>query len=205
MVDDAELLAAWRGGDAKAGRELFSRYFQPISRFFINKVGAGHEDLIQETFEACVRGRDRLREDGSFRAYLFSIAFNVLKAHLRRKRANDQIDALGSASIHDLMPSPSSIVGLAEQEQLLLDALRRLPMDTQVALEMRYWEEMSSTEIGVALALPPATIRSRLHRGRGQLEQMIAQLPASTQTRQSTLAELEGWLGRVRRSMQLSG
>lgn len=203
MATDAELLVAWREGDGRAGQELFSRYFEPVSRFFANKLSSEHEDLIQETFEACVRGRDRLRDDGSFRAYLFSAAFNVLKGYYRRQRAAARIDDLGSASVHDLAAGPSTVVGVAEQGQLLLEALRRIPMDMQVVLEMRYWEDMSSTEIGAALSIPPATVRTRLHRGREQLEQALAQLPASRETREDTLAQLETWLERIRAGMRL--
>jgi len=207
VASDPELLAAWREGDARAGQELFARYFEPVSRFFANKLQDDRDDLIQETFEACVRGRDRLRDDASFRSYLFSVAFNVLKAYFRRKRNQQQvvaaIDELGT-SIHDLAPGPSTLVGVVQQEQLLLEALRRIPMELQVLLEMRYWEEMSSTEIGAVLGIPAATARSRLHRGRELLERAIAQLPASHETRDSTLAELDAWVGRIRRSLKLS-
>ncbi len=201
VVGDPELLEAWRGGDHQAGQALFFRYFEAVSRFFANKLDTDYEDLIQETFEACVRGRDRLRDDSSFRPYLFGVAYNVLKIDFRRKHAAAQVDNLGSVSIHDLAPGPSTVVGAVEQEQLLLDALRRIPMDLQVALEMRYWEEMNSTEIAAALAVPPATVRTRLHRGRERLREVIAELPASAETRDSTLAELESWLARIRGSM----
>ncbi|MCA9648654.1 MAG: sigma-70 family RNA polymerase sigma factor [Myxococcales bacterium] len=203
VASDPELLAAWRDGDGRAGQELFSRYFEAVSRFFANKVNADHEDLIQETFEACVRGRDRLRDDGSFRAYLFSVAFNVLKAHYRRMREEARVGELGSASVHDLSPGPSTVVGGAEQGQLLLEALRRIPIDIQAVLEMRYWEDMSSTEIGTALSIPAATVRSRLRRGREQLEQTIGQLPAEPGIRESALAELDAWLTQIRASMCL--
>lgn len=208
VASDPELLAAWREGDARAGQELFGRYFEPISRFFANKLQGDRDDLIQETFEACVRGRDRLRDDTSFRSYLFSVAFNVLKGYFRRKRNQHQwaaVDELDTSSIHDLAPGPSTIVGAVQQEQLLLEALRRIPMELQVLLEMRYWEEMSSTEIGAVLGIPAATARSRLHRGRELLERAIAQLPASHETRESTLAELDAWVGRIRGSLRLSG
>jgi RNA polymerase sigma factor (sigma-70 family) len=209
VASDPELLAAWRDGDARAGQELFGRYFEPVSRFFANKLLDDRDDLVQETFEACVRGRDRLRDDASFRAYLFSVAFNVLKAYFRRKRSQDHmmgasVDELASSSLHDLAPGPSTIVGAVQQEQLLLEALRRIPMELQVVLEMRYWEEMSSAEIGAVLGIPAATARSRLHRGRELLERAIAQLPASRETRESTLAELEAWVGRIRGALQLS-
>lgn len=204
MVRDPELLAAWRDGDVRAGQELFSRYFEPVARFFANKVRDDRDDLVQETFEACLRGRDRLRDDGCFRSYLFSVAFNVLKAYFRRQRAGARVDELTASSLLDLAPGPSTLVHAVQQEQLLLDALRRIPIDLQVVLEMRYWEEMSSTEIGAALGIPPATARTRLHRGRELLERAIARISASHHTRDSTLAELEAWVGRIRASMRLA-
>jgi RNA polymerase sigma factor (sigma-70 family) len=206
VASDPELLAAWRDGDVRAGQELFGRYFEPVSRFFANKLHHDErDDLIQETFEACVRGRDRLRDDTSFRSYLFGVAFNVLKACFRRKRNQHQVGELDTSSLHDLAPGPSTIVGAVQQEQLLLEALRRIPMELQVVLEMRYWEEMSSGEIGAVLGIPAATARSRLLRGRELLERAIAQLPASHETRDSTLAELDAWVARIRGSLRLSG
>jgi RNA polymerase sigma factor (sigma-70 family) len=204
VATDPELLAAWRDGDARAGQELFGRYFEPVSRFFANKLLDDRDDLVQETFEACVRGRDRLRDDASFRAYLFSVAFNVLKAHFRRKRSAAAVHELGSSSLHDLAPGPSTIVGAVQQEQLLLEALRRITMEMQVVLEMRYWEDMSSAEIGAVLGIPAATARTRLHRGRELLERAIAQLPASREARDSTLAELDAWAGRIRGALRVS-
>jgi RNA polymerase sigma-70 factor (ECF subfamily) len=204
VASDPELLAAWRDGDVRAGQELFGRYFEPVSRFFANKLHDDRDDLIQETFEACVRGRDRLRDDGSFRSYLFSVAFNVLKGYFRRRRNAALVDELGSSSLHDLAPGPSTLVSTVQQEQLLLEALRRIPMDLQVVLEMRYWEEMSSAEIGAALGIPATTARTRLHRGRELLERAIAQLPTSPSARESTLAELDAWVGRIRASLQLA-
>jgi RNA polymerase sigma-70 factor (ECF subfamily) len=202
VASDPELLTAWREGDVRAGQELFTRYFESISRFFANKLREDHDDLVQETFEACVRGRDRLRDDASFRSYLFSVACNVLKGYYRRKRSAQRVDELGDSSIHDLAPGPSTLVGSVRQEQLLLEALRRIPMDQQVVLELSYWEDMSSAEIGAVLGIPATTARTRLHRAREQLERVIAQLPASRQTHESTLAEHAAWVARIRASMR---
>ncbi len=70
MQGDAQLLADWRAGDTKAGRALFERYFDAISRFFINKVEGVHEDFVQDVFAACVKGRERIHEDANFRSLI---------------------------------------------------------------------------------------------------------------------------------------
>lgn len=74
VVDDATLLERWRTGDAAAGQELLRRHFRSIYAFFANKVSGPPDDLIQETFRACVEARGRIREGSSFRAYLLTIA-----------------------------------------------------------------------------------------------------------------------------------
>jgi DNA-directed RNA polymerase specialized sigma24 family protein len=54
---DIELLEAWRGGDRRAGEQLFERHYAAVARFFRNKLEFGVDDLIQRTFLACVEGR----------------------------------------------------------------------------------------------------------------------------------------------------
>jgi RNA polymerase sigma-70 factor (ECF subfamily) len=193
---DAELLGAWRQGDKRAGAELFERYFEPISRFFVNKLSEDPDDLVQETFMACLRGRDRLRDDASFRSYLFGIACNVLRAHLRR-RTHLPLDADDRCAI-DLSPGPSTALHAREGERLLLDALRRIPLEQQILLELHYWESLKTDEIAEALGLPPGTVRGRLQRGRTRLLEALEELPMP-RAMQATLArELDAWATSLR-------
>jgi len=200
VEDDVELLAAWRGGDASAGKALFQRYFHQVSRFFVNKVPYDHEDLIQETFMACVRGRDRLREDTRFRSYLFGAAYNVLKKHYERYAGPRRPDALEQSSAEDLAPGPSTLLRHDEQDRRLLEALRRIPLAQQAVLEMSYWEGMSSAEIGQVLGLPAATVRTRAHRGRERLLELLSGDPAGAGEGGSPLdaGGLDAWAARVR-------
>ena len=48
---------------------LFERYYQAIERFFVNKVSVEVGDLVQQTFIACVEGRERIRDGCKFRSY----------------------------------------------------------------------------------------------------------------------------------------
>ena len=54
-------------------------------------LGEGTDDLVQRTFLVCVEGRDRLRDDASFRSWLFGIAHNLLRKHFDA-RARSPID-----------------------------------------------------------------------------------------------------------------
>ncbi|KIG13669.1 RNA polymerase sigma-70 factor [Enhygromyxa salina] len=169
-VTDAELLRAWAGGDKLAGERLFERHFEAVTRFFRNKLPADahHEDLIQKTFLGCVEARDRFRGEASFRSFLFAIAHNQLSKHWRA-RSRDRLD-LQTVSVFDLDPSPSAAVARNQEQRQLLLALRRIPLDSQVALELHYWESMTAAEISEVLELPLGTAKTRLRRAKQLLE-----------------------------------
>ena len=137
MDTDFQLLEAWRAGDRAAGTELFNRHFNGLYRFFRNKVGDDADDLVQQTFLAVVKARDRFRGDSSFRTYLFTAARSKLYNHFSRKRP-DQRDRLGVTSVIDLGVSMHRMMVKSEEQRLLLEGLRALPLDLQVALELHY-------------------------------------------------------------------
>jgi RNA polymerase sigma factor (sigma-70 family) len=195
---DIDLLDAWRAGDSRAGNELFNRHFDSVCRFFANKAANEVDDLIQRTFLACVEGRDRFRGDASFRGYLFGVARNVLRRHYRDKRYHDQrFDPL-VVSVHDLGPAPSMLIADKREHELLLHALRRLPMDHQITLELYYWENMSGSELAQVLDIPEGTVRGRIRRAKQLLESALAELAESPQQLESTIANLEGWARSLR-------
>lgn len=192
MLTDAELLGQWRAGDKVAGKALFERHYASVLGFFRNKVGTDSADLVQETFAACVAGRDRIREGSSVRAYLFGIAHNVLKSHLRARYRGERVLDFEAVSVRDLSPGPSEIVVRKNEERLLLEALRTIAVDDQILLELRYWEGLKTREIADVLGIPHATVRSRLRRAHEKLEYEMARLESGP-ILQSTLTRLEEW------------
>ena len=199
---DFELLEAWRGGDEAPGRVLFARYFDSVYRFFRNKVDEAAEDLTQQTFMGLVQGKDRFRGDASFRTYLFMIARKRLYSHLRKAhRDHAERDAApwGERSVADLgLSSPSRVVARHQEQRLLLLALRRLPVEMQVALELFYWEELTVTEIAEVLETPVGTVKSRLQRARARLDAAIAELADSEALRRSTMDNFSQWAKELR-------
>ncbi len=203
-MDDSDggLVEAWRGGDRDAGRRLFVRHYAGVARFFRNKVGEAGPDLIQRTFLACVEGRERFRHEASFRSYLFSIAYKVLCKHFREQRRDEQrregkaVD-FESMSAHELT-SPLSGVAARQEQRLLLEGLRRLPVDYQVVLELHYWEGMSAADLAEVLAIPLGTAKTRLRRGRELLEARLKELSATAALLQSTLINLDRWAAQLR-------
>ncbi len=194
MPSDFDLLAAWRDGDEHAGNELFHRHFGPVRRFFRNKVPEEvAEDLIQRTFLACVESRDRFRGDASFRTYLFVIARNELYSHLKRARKEARAFDPGQVSIEDTGLSPSRVMAQRAEHRLLLEALRHLPVEQQLLLELFYWEGQVGRELALILDVPEGTVRSRLRLARRALVRSMQRLASSPDVLESTLADLDKW------------
>lgn len=181
---DNELLERWQAGDSAAGNELFLRHFRSIRRFFANKVPAEEvEDLVQRTFAGCVAARDRVRLDASMRAFLFGVARRQLYKYLREKASQARhVDVdFGVSSVRDLGHSPSSMMAKQQDHELLLQALQQVSVEHQTILELYYWEQLSGPEIAEILDIAPATVRTRLHRGRQAVEEALGRLARSPQ------------------------
>lgn len=197
-MDDYELLRAWQAGDDRAGEQLFRRHYKLVLRFFHNKAGAQAHDLVQRTFLGCLEARQRIREGASFRAFVFGVARNVLFDHYRlARRDQDHLD-FGSVSAEDLRPTPTSLIAQAREIELLMRALRQIPIESQIILEMYYWEGMPAHEIGEALEMPEPTVRTKIRRARLRLEQIIQTSSAAPSLRQSTVEGLATWAQRIR-------
>jgi len=195
---DEELFEAWRGGDAAAGTALFERYFDPLYRFLRGKVLAV-DDLLQQTFLACVKRKDALRDGAKFRSYMFTVARHELFEHWRqrKKRAGD-VD-VGELSIKDLGTSPSGVVARQAEHRLLLRALQSIPLDLQIALELHYWEGMTGPELAEVLEIPEGTVRSRLRRAQEALEAAMTELAEDPESLASTRADLDKWAASLAR------
>ena len=196
---DYELLAAWRSGDDDAGNALLERHVATLYRFFANKVSEGIEDLAQRTLLACVEARDRVDESRSFRAYLLGIARNHLLRHYRHVYRNERADRLARASAEQIVGSPSRDLANRQERRVLLRALRQLPVETQIALEMFYWEGMKIPEIAGALEEPVGTLKSRIARGRVLLREKIAEVETDPAIVESTVTQLEDWARSLRK------
>jgi RNA polymerase sigma-70 factor (ECF subfamily) len=177
---------------------LFDRYFDSLFRFFRNKVTEGADDLVQQTFLACVKSRDRFRGDSSFRTYLFTAARSKLYDDLdRRRKEGDAVD-YGVTSCADLGISPSGIVARSERQRLLLLALRELPIDLQIALELYYFEQIRGPELAQVLGVPEGTVRSRLRRGLEILRARLQEPAKSPVHAESSVEDIEAWAAELR-------
>ena len=192
--DDLGLLRAWQAGDAAAGDALVRRHYPNVRRFFDVKVPRVAEDLTQKTFLACQENLHAYRADASFKSYLFGIARHQLLRHLRQSHRADKFAArMRFGGGPSLRTSLSMIVANRQEHHLVLLAYAKLSTDQQVAVELFYWEDMSTSEIAVVLEAPVSTVTTRLSRARQALHKAVVELTQPGAIRDRIIADLEGW------------
>lgn len=202
MASDDELLLAWRAGERRAGEQLFDRHFKALTRFFRNKTsdGAGDsmDDLIQQTVLGLLESKHEFRGEGSFRSFVFGVAYNVLRNHYRGARRDAARLDFGVTSIFDLAAGPVEVLAERHEQRLLLQGLRRIPLEHQVLLELYFWEPLPAPEIAEILGLPEGTVRTRIRRAKALLEAELGRLSSDPRLLESTLSNLDDWAQSVR-------
>jgi len=145
---------------------LFGAHRDGVFRYLCRLVGHGQADeLTQEVFVRVARGPVPEADEARRRAWIFSIARNLALNRVRdERRRGTHIVVSG-----DTASPPSQETAAAVRE-----ALERLaPLDREVFL-MRETAGLNYAEIAVACELTPDAVRSRLHRARRQLRELLA-------------------------------
>jgi len=199
---DETLLELWRLGDRLAGARLFDRYFAALTRFFRNKSRDGIDDLIQTAFVGLLEGRDRFRGEGSFRSFVFGVAYNTLRQHYRQAAKTEDLIHVTATSFFDRAPEPEHQLGAHAEQRRLLQALRRIPMEHQVLLELYFWEPLSAGEIARALEVPEGTVRTRIRRAKTLLREQLTSLEVDPKLVETTMSGLEDWAQAIRATVR---
>jgi len=164
MVTDEDLIADVKAGSRTAFETLFDRYREPVWRFFRRRTpdAARAEELAQDTFVAVLDGAKRYDNRGTFRSYLFGIAYNVLLAD-RRKAVFRQTLPIETEPIDPGIADPDAAIWVRH-------ALATLEEDDREILMLREYEQLSYREIAEIRQTPLNTIRSQLFRARAALK-----------------------------------
>jgi RNA polymerase sigma factor (sigma-70 family) len=170
---DGSLLERWRAGDTTAGETLFNRHFDSVFRFFETKCELEADELTQGTFLSLLRAKDQFRAESSFRTYLFTIARNELYRRLRERQRDGERFDFQLSSIAQIVSTPGTRLARNQEHKQLVEALRKLPVDQQTLLELHYWEDLEIADLATVFNAPAATIRTRLHRARKALRDVI--------------------------------
>jgi RNA polymerase sigma-70 factor (ECF subfamily) len=172
-ASDLTLLDAWRSGDRAAGNALLERHFSSLLGFFASKVGPDADDLIQRTLLACAESYQRLRDEASFRTYLFTIARHELYRYYRQRSQRHAAHGCSVSGLLDLQTSATGRIDRRERLASLAAALEQLPLDDKILLELFYVENLDSRALAEVFEIEPSSVRARLHRGRSSIVRLM--------------------------------
>ena len=193
-LDDAALVRLARQRDGNAFRVIMQRNNQRLYRVARSVVrdDSEAEDVVQQAYVNAFDSLGKFRGDSSLSTWLTRITLNEALGRLRRQRPMVDLEVLdvepadtSKIVAFPLMPATSDPERDAAQRQirhLIERAIDDLPEIFRVVFVMRDVEDMSIEETAGFLGLPPATVKTRLHRARRQLRQALDEKLASTLT-----------------------
>jgi RNA polymerase sigma-70 factor (ECF subfamily) len=180
--DDRRLIADTLGGRRDAFGELVSRYYARLYNAAVRLVDNAEDaaDVVQDAFLNAFQSLKSFKGDSEFFTWLYRIAFNTAISLKRKKRPVVSLEAGragGDGGLDPDDPSESARPGAAlertEEEQTLHAALGRLSHEHREALMMKDIDGLKYEEIADVLGVPVGTIRSRLHRARTELRELL--------------------------------
>ena len=183
QVDEDELLVQEARGDLSSAGRLFDKYYDKIFRYIYHATfdKTLTEDLTSNVFVAVFSHLKRFTwRNIPFRAWLYRIATNEIRMHLRRKKSAVVILERGDLAEEERAPAPdtahpsASEALIAREEQVLLhSAMGELASKYQVVIVLKYFEDKSIAEISQILDRRQGTIKSQLHRGLARLQEIM--------------------------------
>ena len=173
MMDEADIVAALKGGDAAAVEELVCLYGDRLLRSAYLLCGneADAQDLVQDTLILAFRDARRFRGKSALYTYLHGILLNLTRRyHRKRKRIvyTDQPPELASPE-----PSVSRDPDAAVASLTVTEAIRQLSPAHREVIILRYYEGMKIHEIARHIGVTKGTVKSRLHYAVSYLRQLI--------------------------------
>jgi len=172
----SERYLVWRlrRGDREACRELIARHHRSVYGY-LRHLGADSalsEDLTQETYAKAWRRIDTLRQSGSLRSWLLTIARNEFLQWARVERP--EVETTGELpEQRDGDPGQEAALLSSERDRALRRAVAGLEPELRETVALHYFHDLSLRECGAVLGIPPGTVKSRVHRALGSLRGLL--------------------------------
>ena len=159
---DEQLMQRAAHGSDRAFEELYNRHARRLQGFFTRRLGDDADlaaDFMHDTFLRLYAAREKYHEGSNFRAWLYTIAYNLCKNHLRNQLA----------VVHEEMEvADANAIEIDIDETILQNALRNVLKDLSepyaMLFSLHYEEELTIPQIAQITDLPEGTVKSRLHK-----------------------------------------
>lgn len=175
-ADDRTLLRAMGRGEAKALEQLFTRHNVRVFRFLMRIVAnqATAEELTNEVFLAAWQSAARYEGNSEPTTWLLAIAHNKAVSSLRKRREVTGIDEDAVGEIADDDDTPEVTTQKVDKARAMREAIADLSPDHREILDLVYYQERSVADVAEILAIPEATVKTRMFYARKKLSERLA-------------------------------
>lgn len=173
-IGDEALLASCGVGDSAALGALFDRHHEAVYRLIsrlLRTEPSEIDDLVQTTFMAAWRSAGRYSGKGSVRSFLYGVAANTVRHHVRSARRRRDAIAEIPEPMSTTTPAESAL--RAQQMARLQAALDELPHDLRAVYVLCDLEDVPGVEAAKILDIRAGTLGRRLHDARRALREAI--------------------------------
>jgi RNA polymerase sigma factor (sigma-70 family) len=171
-------------GDQEAFEALFSRYQRSLFRLIYRYVGEYNEahDVLQQVWLQLYLSLPKLYPNVQLKPWLFTVAHNRSLDVLRRRRflsfsevekGNEEDETAFLNTIPDTSLTPEELVEQRDLQQAIQRAIQTLPGTYRTVVLLYYREQMSYAEIGRVLKMPVSTVKTRFHRAKPFLRDVL--------------------------------
>lgn len=181
-MDDFHAIKRLKRGDIGGLAALVERYqVQAVqSAFLITGDRAMAEDIVQTAFLHAYKAIHGFDDCRPFAPWFLRSVVNASIQAVRRGQRESSLDESPGADVEtfaDLLPDPAPIpddaVEQAELRQVVWDALKALSPEQRAAVVLRYFLELSESEMSARLDCPPGTVKWRLHAAKKRLRGLL--------------------------------
>lgn len=181
--EDARLIRECAAGRAEAFGELVTRYQDRLTNALARMLGDLDDamDVAQEAFISAYQSLGRFKGDSEFYTWLYRIAFNAAVSHRRKRKSGRNLDIEGvglDPADESALAAPGDRLDRDEDDRRVQDAITRLSPDHRAVLVLKEIDGMRYDQIAEMLDVPVGTVRSRLHRARLELKDLLTESDA---------------------------
>jgi RNA polymerase sigma-70 factor (ECF subfamily) len=166
-IESQLLVMAAQDGNQVALEKLVSLWQKKLWQYVFRLTTDVHAswDITQQCWLEIIKGLKKLRDPKKFNAWAYRIATNRSMDWLRDKKKNQHIN-LESIEVDS---------DQKEDDKQVKELVQRLKSDSRVILSLHYFEQLSISEISIAMNIPPGTVKSRLFTAREELKELWEQ------------------------------
>jgi RNA polymerase sigma-70 factor (ECF subfamily) len=175
-LDERRLLPRHCEGDGTAFSELVAAYRAPVYGYLV-RCGIGpdaRDDLFQEIFIKLHVAAHSYHPDKPLKPWVFTIVANTVRSHYRKLRVRQLVHQNDKPERPSPEPSSHDVVEALETAAWMNRVLATLPFSQREVVALSCVEKLDHKEVGAALGMPVATVKTHLHRARATLAKALA-------------------------------